>query len=141
MSPLEKFSKWVQLKVYQVEVTYSVYIFTPAEKFVFCESQRRSCPFSPPVPAVPSHLSRLLTTAGSVLFLLFSLTSIAATLYLPQHIAFILGRAWFYMHGDSVDVVELTKEAVHTLAGAALGTAATAAPSVSSATAAMVKEL
>jgi len=38
MSPLEKFSKWVQLKVYQVEVTYSVYIFTPAEKFVFCTS-------------------------------------------------------------------------------------------------------
>ena len=37
MSPLERFSKWVQLKVYQVEVTYSVYIFTPAEKFVFCE--------------------------------------------------------------------------------------------------------
>jgi len=45
------------------------------------------------------------------------------------------------MHGDSVDVVELTKEAVHTLAGAALGTAAASASSASAATAAVVKEL
>lgn len=36
MTPLERFSKWIQLKIYQTEVTYSVYIFTPAEKFVFC---------------------------------------------------------------------------------------------------------
>lgn len=38
----------------------------------------------------------------SVLFLLFSLTFIATVLYLPQHVQFILGRAWFYMHGDEV---------------------------------------
>lgn len=38
MSPLEKFSRWLKLKFYQLEVTYSVYIFTPIEKFVFCES-------------------------------------------------------------------------------------------------------
>ena len=82
----------------------------------------------------------LIRITGSVLFPFFSLTMIAITLYLPQHIAFILGRAWFYMHGDSVDVVELTKEAVHTLAGAALGTA-TSASSVSAATAEVVKEL
>ena len=44
------------------------------------------------------------------------------------------------MHGDSVDVVELTKEAVHTLAGAALGTAGAAA-SASAVTAGRVKEL
>lgn len=36
MSPLEKFSRWVQLKIYQLEVTFSVYIFTPVEKFFFC---------------------------------------------------------------------------------------------------------
>lgn len=35
-SLLERFSKWIKLKIYQIEVTYSVYIFTPAEKFVFC---------------------------------------------------------------------------------------------------------
>ena len=36
MSPLEKFSKWLKLKIYRLEVTFSVYMFTPAEKFVFC---------------------------------------------------------------------------------------------------------
>lgn len=36
MDVLDRFGKWVQLKVYQVEVTYSVYMFTPAEKFIFC---------------------------------------------------------------------------------------------------------
>lgn len=30
------FTKWLQLKIYQVEVTFSVYIFTPLEKFIFC---------------------------------------------------------------------------------------------------------
>ena len=77
-------------------------------------------------PRVPS---------GSVLFLLASLTVIATTLYLPQHIAFIVGRAWYYVNGNSVDVVELTKEAVHTLAAGALGTGSP------SATASIVKEL
>jgi hypothetical protein len=33
---LERFSKWLQLKIYQIEVTFCVYIFTPAEKFIFC---------------------------------------------------------------------------------------------------------
>lgn len=36
MSLLERFSKWLQLKVYQVEVTFSVYMFTPLEKLFFC---------------------------------------------------------------------------------------------------------
>ncbi|KAK1760478.1 hypothetical protein QBC47DRAFT_367211 [Echria macrotheca] len=76
-SYLEKFSKWIQLKIYQFEVTFSVYIFTPIEKFILY----------------------------SVLFLLFSLTFIATVLYLPHHVQFILNRAWFYMHGDAVDGV------------------------------------
>lgn len=59
------------------------------------------------------------TTTGSVLFLLTSLTFIATFLYLPQHILFLINRAWFYAHGDSVDVLEMTKDAVQTLAGSA----------------------
>jgi hypothetical protein len=35
-SPLERFSKWVQLKVYQTEVHSSVYMFTPVERMIFC---------------------------------------------------------------------------------------------------------
>lgn len=49
---------------------------------------------------------------------------------MPHHIAFLASRAWFYIHGDSVDVVGLAKDAVHTLvaADAAAAAAATAAP-------------
>lgn len=36
MSPLDSFTKWLKLKIYQLEVTFSVYIFTPLEKFIFC---------------------------------------------------------------------------------------------------------
>jgi hypothetical protein len=70
------------------------------------------------------------------MFLLCSLTFIATVLYMPQHIAFLMNRAWFYVHGDSVDVLEITKEAVQTFAQSALNAAATTA-----AVAADVKEL
>lgn len=46
---------------------------------------------------------------GSVAFLLISLTSLAAALYLPQHIMFIVGRAWYYINGEASAV---TKEVV-----------------------------
>jgi hypothetical protein len=58
-------------------------------------------------------------------------------LYLPQHLQFILNRAWFYVHGDSSDMhaaaADVVKEAVRTLAH-------TAVP-VAEATASVVKEL
>ncbi|KAL1877613.1 hypothetical protein VTK73DRAFT_8437 [Phialemonium thermophilum] len=81
MSYSDSFSKWLKLKIYQIEVTFSVYIFTPVEKFIF----------------------------WSVFFLLTSLTMIATILYLPRHLAFIIGRAWFYMNGDSADAADLSK--------------------------------
>ncbi|KAH6840836.1 hypothetical protein B0I37DRAFT_408542 [Chaetomium sp. MPI-CAGE-AT-0009] len=104
-SQLESFSKWLQLKIYQLEVTYSVYIYTPIEKFIFY----------------------------SVLFLLFSLTFIATVLYLPQHLQFIISRAWFYMHGDAFDPAT-AKGAVGQVLSSAVGAAAAA-------TAESVKEL
>ncbi|KAI0126376.1 hypothetical protein BJ170DRAFT_683972 [Xylariales sp. AK1849] len=70
-APLHRLGRWLRLKQYQVEVTFAVYMFTPTEKFVF----------------------------WSVVFLLFSMTTIAAALYLPQHIAFLIDRAWFYVNG------------------------------------------
>jgi hypothetical protein len=39
----------------------------------------------------------------SILFLLFSLTFIATVLYLPQHLKFVLSRAWFYINGDAFE--------------------------------------
>jgi hypothetical protein len=40
------------------------------------------------------------TLLDSFLFLFFSMIMIAITLYLPQHIAFLTNRAWFYYNGD-----------------------------------------
>ncbi|KAK4204271.1 hypothetical protein QBC40DRAFT_273126 [Triangularia verruculosa] len=103
MSPIDKLSKWLELKIYQLEVTMSVYMFTPMEKFIFY----------------------------SILFLLTSLTLIATVLYLPHHIAFIVGRAWFYMHG----------EAWETAAAAAAGVTSSTIGKVVEATAGVVREL
>ncbi|KAJ9138753.1 hypothetical protein NKR19_g7730 [Coniochaeta hoffmannii] len=116
MSILERFSKWLQLKVYQFEVTFSVYMFTPAEKLFF----------------------------WSILFLLFSLTFLASVLYLPQHIAFLVQRFLFYLRGENVDVVGLAKEAVAgltTQAQTQTQTAAGAAVTVEKTVEAVVREL
>ncbi|KAK3944139.1 hypothetical protein QBC46DRAFT_337870 [Diplogelasinospora grovesii] len=109
MSALDRFSKWLQLKIYQLEVTLSVYMFTPVEKFIFY----------------------------SVLFLLTSLTFIATVLYLPQHLRFIINRAWFYMHGDGHDLVDVAKQSA-SLAGTKLQTAA---EGIAKATARVLREL
>ncbi|KAI0407455.1 hypothetical protein F4802DRAFT_553729 [Xylaria palmicola] len=68
---LQRFGRWLALKQYQIEVTFGVYMFTPTEKFIF----------------------------WSVVFLLSAMGSIATILYLPQHILFIINRAWFYVSG------------------------------------------
>ncbi|KAM7184820.1 Protein of unknown function (DUF3317) domain containing protein [Rhypophila sp. PSN 637] len=106
---LESFSKWLQLKIYQLEVTLSVYMFTPNEKFIFY----------------------------SILFLLFSLTLIATILYLPQHVHFILGRAWFYMHGDEVFAHQ--SQLVKSVLQGSSGTATAAAQAVQTTIAAAAK--
>lgn len=31
-------------------------------------------------------------------------------LYLPHHISFLLGRAWYYINGEHIDVGEVVKE-------------------------------
>ncbi|KAI1422163.1 hypothetical protein F5Y12DRAFT_648784 [Xylaria sp. FL1777] len=70
-SALQRFGRWLALKQYQIEVTFGVYMFTPTEKFIF----------------------------WSFVFLLSAMGSIATILYLPQHILFIINRAWFYVNG------------------------------------------
>jgi len=42
---------------------------------------------------------------------------IAMTLYLPQHIAFLTNRAWFYYNGD-----ENAKAAIHSIVESATNT-------------------
>ncbi|CBX96926.1 predicted protein [Plenodomus lingam JN3] len=64
--------RWFQRKRYQYEVTFSLYMLTSTEKFIF----------------------------NSVLFLLLSLLIIAASLYLPEHLSIIANRLAYYFSGN-----------------------------------------
>ena len=95
--------RWLQRKRYQYEVTFSLYMLTPIEKFIF------SMWFSPlmmiyHLPSIVSRLFRnsglLIILADSFLLLFISMIIIAASLYLPEHISTITKRAWFYWAGD-----------------------------------------
>lgn len=71
---------------------------------------RYRCPF-------PPHLLRRISFANlgdadSIMFLLVSLTSIAAILYLPHHVSILSGRVWYYINGDHIDVVASARAAV-----------------------------
>lgn len=68
------------------------------------------------VPSLP-HLSRRIYfantgNADSIMFLLVSLTFIAAILYLPHHVSILSGRVWYYINGDHIDVVASARAAV-----------------------------
>lgn len=72
----QRLGRFLRLKKYQIEVTFGVYMFTPTEKFIF----------------------------WSVVFLLYGLLAIATVLYLPQHVVFIVHRAWFYVNGGDSSI-------------------------------------
>ncbi|KAF2652431.1 hypothetical protein K491DRAFT_695598 [Lophiostoma macrostomum CBS 122681] len=75
--------RWLQRKRYQYEVTFSLYMLTGTEKFIF----------------------------NSVLFLLLSLFIIAASLYLPEHIVLIANRMFYYFSGDEQTLTTATATA------------------------------
>ncbi|RKF76776.1 hypothetical protein GcM3_076005 [Golovinomyces cichoracearum] len=110
MSTAASLFRWLQRKRYQYEVTFSLYMLTPTEKFIF----------------------------NSFLFLFFSMIIIAATLYLPQHLAFLTNRAWFYYNGPSPEVIKgvtITSTAANAMETvAAVATAATSENPKSSST-------
>lgn len=64
--------RWLQRKRYQYEVTFSLYMLTPTEKFIF----------------------------NTFLLLFISMIIVAASLYLPEHVMKMASRAWFYYAGD-----------------------------------------
>ncbi|EME47882.1 hypothetical protein DOTSEDRAFT_123261 [Dothistroma septosporum NZE10] len=82
--------KWLQKKNYQYEVTFSLYMLTPTEKFVF----------------------------NSVLFLTLSMVLIATIVYLPGHVKFLTLRAYYYMSGDAA-LVTSSRQAADKLMGSA----------------------
>ncbi|KAK0647885.1 Serine palmitoyltransferase small subunit A [Lasiodiplodia hormozganensis] len=70
--------RWLQRKRYQYEVTFSLYMLTPTEKFIF----------------------------NSFVFLFASMIVIAASLYLPEHISFLVNRAAYYLAGETAGAPE-----------------------------------
>ncbi|KAL9623284.1 MAG: hypothetical protein Q9160_002391 [Pyrenula sp. 1 TL-2023] len=82
-SHIASFIRWVQLKKYQYEVTFSLYMLTPTEKFIF----------------------------NAILFILVSMLITAATLYLPNHVVTIYNRVWYYYHGEQGQVLTGTRAA------------------------------
>ncbi|KAL7797640.1 hypothetical protein V8C37DRAFT_370194 [Trichoderma ceciliae] len=85
----------VQRKMLQIDVTFGTYLFTPMEKFAYY----------------------------SIVFLLFSLTSIAAILYLPHHISLLAGRAWYYINGETIDIAASARDVFGGALGASKGAA------------------
>lgn len=109
------FVKWLQKKNYQYEVTFSLYMLTPTEKFVFSTFHY---PLPIPIyfstlykknihckapPFLPNYLLKLtfLFRTDSILFLTFSLLLIASVIYLPNHIMTMSRRTYYYFAGDA----------------------------------------
>ncbi|QUC18488.1 uncharacterized protein UV8b_02729 [Ustilaginoidea virens] len=100
MSMAADFRRWLRQKQYTFEVTFALNMFRSWEKSIIY----------------------------SVLFLLISMTFIAAVLYLPHHINVLVGRAWYYIKGEHINAAVSAREAVKeisaSLASEALPTAA-----------------
>ncbi|KAI0598017.1 hypothetical protein F4775DRAFT_592770 [Biscogniauxia sp. FL1348] len=110
---LQRFGRWLRLKQYQIEVTFGVYMFTPTEKFTF----------------------------WSVVFLLSALTTIAIILYLPQHILFIINRAWFYVNGGDSGVMSNVVAKKDSLSLSLVSAATTTAAAATETAESFVREL
>lgn len=115
MAMLSSFRTWLGRKQVQLEVTFSVYMFTPWEKFAFCKKPRPRCP-----PAWLRGERADQQHTDSIVFLLFSLTFIAAILYLPHHVAILAGRAWYYINGENIDVAASAREVVKDMTSSVL---------------------
>ena len=96
-SYLASFVRWLQIKNYQYEVTFALYMLTPTEKFIFSTyavSPRDVSAFHFMIWTVNLKL------LDFVLLTLLSMLVAAATMYLPSHIVLICNRLWYYIHGE-----------------------------------------
>ncbi|KAG6041071.1 hypothetical protein E4U41_006094 [Claviceps citrina] len=98
--------RWLRQKQYTFEVTFALNMFRSWEKSVIY----------------------------SVLFLLISMTFIAAILYLPHHVTILAGRAWYYILGEHINGAASASEAIRavsaSVADAALPTKETIAEAI-----------
>lgn len=117
-SILAQFVRWLRLKKYQYEVTFSLYMLTPTERFIFstsppCFPVCVAATFSP--RCMHSHLyvhvrsTDFALHTDFVLFVLVTLLIAAASMYLPNHIMTIWKRVWYYYQGEGGSVEEMAK--------------------------------
>lgn len=109
MSYTTSLLRWLQRKRYQYEVTFSLYMLTPTEKFIFSEYHLglASLSFSSmrdEMRYVNVGGTDRCSSTDSFLFLFISMIIIAASLYLPEHVVNMWYRAWFYYAGDDTAV-------------------------------------
>lgn len=88
--------RWLQLKKYQYEVTFSLYMLTSTEKLIF----------------------------NLVLFVLIFMLVAAASMYLPNHVTVIYRRIWYYVDGGDAGTTK-SSAVVGEVMGTALSGVAT----------------
>lgn len=81
-SPFISFIRWLRLKNYQYEVTFSLYMLTPMEKLVF----------------------------NTLLLSFFSMSVVAAYIYLPDHVTAIYSHIYYYWAGDRSLIAEYMRD-------------------------------
>jgi hypothetical protein len=103
--------RWLQKKNYQYEVTFALYMLTPVEKFIFSALLTPLAPF--PFQPLANN-----DNADSILFLTFSLFTLATVLYLPDHVLTISRRTYYYFAGDAA-LSDLSSQAYGTIGNVA----------------------
>jgi hypothetical protein len=112
-SYISSFIRWLQLKKYQYEVTFSLYMLTPTEKLIFSTTSQD----------IPTICPSLLTHGALdfILLILISMLVTAATMYLPNHVAVIYNRIWYYVHGEFVHLKGNGNEMLKTTGASVVG--------------------
>lgn len=80
------------------------------------------------------------TCADLILFILISLLVTAASLYLPNHVALIYNRIWYYVHGE-LKYITAASPGKTSLAADGLNLASQTIQSAADATRSVLKEL
>lgn len=87
--------RWMRLKVYQYEVTFSLYMLTPIEKLIFSTFR---------LSVVQNTLStpcwRLISYSDTLLLGLIAMIAMGTYIYLPDHLRAIHGRLYYYWAGE-----------------------------------------
>lgn len=139
-SYFEEFVRWFQLKKYQYEVTFSLYMLTSTEKLIFSMH-----PYPLKTPDYQKTNQDLFLDL--VLFILISLLVTAAWLYLPNHVSIIYNRIWYYLHGEfAYSTAEISSKSMQrtdllSSTAASLGTVSATTQSVVESVGATLKEL